>query len=233
MTVPRLLLLAAALLIAGPAWPLAHHEQHQPPPGPGHEKAHMDRHFDDAERWAKEFDDPSRDAWQMPGRVIDALGLKPGMAVADIGAGTGYFSSRLAKHPSAPTVYAVDIEASMVAYLRQRATKEGLKNLVAVQAGDGTANLPAPVDVILIVDTYHHIPNRVAYFKALRKSLKPGGRLAIVDFRKDAPSGPPAEFRFTPEDVAKELSQADFTGTAVHDFLPRQWMAVFELPPRM
>jgi cyclopropane fatty-acyl-phospholipid synthase-like methyltransferase len=232
MTVPRIIPVAAAVLLAMPAAGGQDHQQHQAP-GQGHEKAHMDRHFDDAEQWAKEFDDPSRDAWQMPAKVIDALGLKPGMAVADIGAGTGYFSSRLARHPSAPTVYAVDIEASMVDYLRQRAAKEGLANLTAVKAGDGTANLPAPVDVILIVDTYHHIPNRVAYFKALRKSLKPGGRLAIVDFRKDAPSGPPAEFRFTPEDVARELSQADFTGTAVHDFLPRQWMAIFELPPQM
>jgi ubiquinone/menaquinone biosynthesis C-methylase UbiE len=74
---------------------------------------HFDHHFDNAEEWAKSFDDPPRDAWQMPARVIEALQLKPGQLVADIGAGTGYFTVRLAKSPAAPKVYAVDIEPSM------------------------------------------------------------------------------------------------------------------------
>ena len=69
----------------------------------------MQHRFDDAEQWAKEFDDPARDAWQLPARVIDALRLQPGQSVADIGAGTGYFSSKLAKSAAAPTVYAVDL----------------------------------------------------------------------------------------------------------------------------
>ena len=92
----------------------------------------------------KEFDDPARDAWQMPARVIEALKMQPGQAIADIGAGTGYFSSKLAKSPFTPTVYAVDIEPTMVAYLTSRAAKEGLKNLMAVQAGADGPNLPMP-----------------------------------------------------------------------------------------
>ena len=136
---------------------------------------HMQHKFDNPEQWAKEFDDPARDAWQLPARVIEALKLQPGQAVADIGAGTGYFSSKLAKSPAAPTVYAVDIEPAMVAHLTSRAAKEGLKNLLAVQAGPDGPNLPAPVDTVLIVDTFHHIPDRVAYFTRLRRSIKPGG----------------------------------------------------------
>lgn len=198
------------------------------PPPAQHKPDHMARHFDNAEQWAKEFDDPARDAWQMPGRVIDALGLTRGQSVADIGAGTGYFSSRLARSAAAPTVYAVDIEPSMVAYLKARAAKEGLKNLTAVQAGDSGPNLPVPVDTILIVDTYHHIPNRVAYFTKLKASLKPGGKLAIVDFRKDAPSGPPPEFRFTAEQISAELAQAGYAPAGQHDFLPRQLFLVFQ-----
>jgi cyclopropane fatty-acyl-phospholipid synthase-like methyltransferase len=190
---------------------------------------HMERHFDNAEQWAKEFDDPARDAWQMPSRVIDALGLRPGQAVADIGAGTGYFSSRLARAAAAPTVYAVDIEPSMIEYLRSRAAKEGLKNLTPVLAGADSPNLPAPVDTILIVDTYHHIPNRVAYFTKLKGSLKPGGTLAIVDFRKDAPSGPPAEFRFTPDQISAELEQAGFSLATQHGFLPRQMFLLYRV----
>jgi cyclopropane fatty-acyl-phospholipid synthase-like methyltransferase len=202
-------------------------QQHQPPAG-GHQMPdHMQHKFDDAEQWAKEFDDPARDAWQLPGRVIEALNLQPGQSVADIGAGTGYFSSKLAKSSVAPTVYAVDIEASMVAYLKSRATKEGLKNLTAVLAAADGPNLPAPVDTVLVVDTFHHIPQRVAYFSKLKGSIKPGGQLVIVDFRKDAPSGPPVEFRFTPDQISAELQQAGFALAAQHDFLPRQHMLVY------
>ena len=121
-----------------------------------------DHSFADADRYAKSFDDPARDAWQMPDRVIAALGLKPGQSVADIGAGTGYFSVRLAKSAAKPKVFGVDIEANMVQYLRQRAMQEGLTNVVAVKADADKTNLPEPVDVVLIVDTYHHIGNRVA-----------------------------------------------------------------------
>jgi SAM-dependent methyltransferase len=188
----------------------------------------MQHRFDDAERYAKEFDDPARDAWQMPARVIDALALRPGYVVADIGAGTGYFTVRLAKATAAPAkVYAVDIEPSMVEHVRQRAAKEGLANVVAVQAAPDRANLPEPADVVLVVDTYHHIPNREAYFRALKQSIKPGGRLAIVDFRKDAPGGPPKEFRFSPEQIASEMGKAGFKLQSTHDFLPRQIFLVF------
>jgi SAM-dependent methyltransferase len=202
-------------------------QQHPPPPG-GHQRPdHMQHRFDDADRWAKEFDDPARDAWQLPARVIEALKLQRGQAVADIGAGTGYFSSKLAKSPAAPTVDAVDIEPAMVAYLTARAAKEGLKNLLAVQAGPDGPNLPVPVDTVLIVDTFHHLPERVAYFTRLRRSIKPGGQLVIVDFRKDAPSGPPVEFRFTPDQITSELSQAGFTLASQHDFLPRQHLLIY------
>ena len=200
----------------------------QQPPAPAAGTQHMHHRFDDAERYAKQFDDPARDAWQMPARVIDALALRPGFVVADIGAGTGYFTVRLARAPAAPAkVYAVDIEPSMVEHVRLRATKEGLTNVVAVQATSDRASLPEPADVVLVVDTYHHIPNREAYFRELKQSIKPGGRLAIVDFRKDAPEGPPKEFRFSPEQIASELGKAGFRLHASHDFLPRQIFMVF------
>jgi ubiquinone/menaquinone biosynthesis C-methylase UbiE len=198
----------------------------QPPAG--HMPDHMEHRFDDPERYAKEFDDPARSAWQMPDRVIDTLGLKAGQSVADIGAGTGYFSMRLAKSQSSPTVYAVDIEPSMVQYLKSRAAKEGLKNVVAVQASADSPQLPAPVDLVLVVDTYHHIGSRVEYFRKLRGSLKPAGRLAIVDFRKDAPTGPPVEFRFTEAQITSELAQAGYGLAASYSFLPRQLFALYQ-----
>jgi ubiquinone/menaquinone biosynthesis C-methylase UbiE len=219
---------ALALYMTAGAWSETQHAQpagkpdQTRPPG-----AHMEHRFDDPERYAKSFDDPARDEWQMPGRVIETLALAPGQLVADIGAGTGYFTVRLAAAAARPTVYAVDIEKSMVEYVRQRAAKEGLKQVVAVQGSADRANLPEPVDVVLIVDTYHHIPNRPAYFRELRKSMKPSGRLVIIDFRKGAPSGPPEEFRLTPDQITGELEQAGFRLQAQHDFLPRQHFLVY------
>lgn len=188
---------------------------------------HMERHFDDAAQWAKEFDDPTRDQWQMPDKVLPALGLKRGQTVADLGAGTGYFSVRLARSAAAPKVYAVDIEPSMVDYLRKRAATEGLKNIVAVQASAESANLPEPVDLILIVDTYHHIADREVYLRKLAASLKPQGRLAIIDWRRGGPMGPPEEFRFAPDELRQELAKAGFKQIAQHDFLPNQLFLIF------
>jgi ubiquinone/menaquinone biosynthesis C-methylase UbiE len=164
--------------------------------------------------------------------VIETLGLKPGQIVADVGAGTGYFSVRLAKSAAAPKVYAADIEPSMVQYLRDRASREGLKNVTAIQASGATPNLPEPVDVILIVDTYHHIGDRETYFRKLTKSLKPGGRIAIIDFKPDSPEGPPKEFRFSLEKFKSEMSKAGYTLSAHHDFLPRQQFLIFEAVSR-
>jgi cyclopropane fatty-acyl-phospholipid synthase-like methyltransferase len=198
-------------------------QQHQPAGKPDH----MQHRFDDPAKFAKSFDDPKRDEWQMPSRVIEALGLKSGMVVADIGAGTGYFSMRLAKVSPGLTVYAADIEPKMVEHLTHRAAGEKLGNVTAVLAGPSSANLPKPVDVILIVDTYHHLGNRPAYFRELKKSLKPGGRIAIVDFRKDSPEGPPVEFRFNAEQIEAEMTQAGYALDSKHDFLPRQHYLIF------
>ena len=201
----------------------------QPSSPPAHEMSHadhMEHHFDPAAS-AKQFDDPTRDAWQMPDKVIAALQIQPGQSVADIGAGTGYFSVRLARSAAAPKVYAADIEPAMVTYLRERAAKEGLKNITAVQASAESANLPEPVDVILIVDTYHHIGNREAYFRKLSKALKPGGRVAIIDFRPESPEGPPKEFRFPPEKFKAELASAGYALIEQLDFLPRQQFLIF------
>lgn len=188
---------------------------------------HFAHRFDNPDELAKTFDDPARDDWQMPSRVIDALQIAPGQIVADIGAGTGYFTIRLARAAAKPTVYAVDIEPSMIEHLRHRVTVEGLTNAIAVQAAADATNLPEPVDLALIVDTYHHIPDRVVYFATLKSSLRPGARLAIVDFRKGAPTGPPEEFRFTPDQIRAELAKAGFSLQTTHEFLPRQIFLVF------
>jgi len=194
---------------------------------------HMQHRFDDPERYAKSFDDPARDAWQMPDRVIAALKLAPDAAVADIGAGTGYFSVRLARAVPRGIVYAVDIEPSMLEHIEKRASRDGLANVTPVRASGTSANLPKPVDLVLIVDTYHHLPNRVDYFRDLIKMLTSGGRVAIVDFRKDSPAGPPVQFRFDADQIVGEMQKAGYSLAVRHEFLPRQHFLVFTpAPPR-
>ena len=183
--------------------------------------------FGDAEKWAHVFDDPERDAWQKPHEVIQALALEPGAAVADIGAGTGYFSARLANMLKTGRVYAVDIEPGMVKYLAERAKREGLANLVPVSGASGSPNLPAKVDLALFVDVYHHVDARERYFRDLRKALNPGGRVAVIDFRLDSPEGPPKAARIAPERVKAEMKKAGYVLEAEHSFLPRQYFLVF------
>jgi SAM-dependent methyltransferase len=183
--------------------------------------------FGDAEKWSHVFDDPERDAWQKPHAVLQALALKHDAVVADVGAGTGYFSARLANMLPKATIYAADVEPDMVKYLGERAKREGLKNLKPVAAAADDARLPAKVDLILLVDVYHHIENRERYFRKLAASLKPGGRLAVIDFRLDSPEGPPKEARIAPEKVKAELSAAGYALAGEHAFLPRQYFLVF------
>jgi cyclopropane fatty-acyl-phospholipid synthase-like methyltransferase len=198
-----------------------------------HPKAdHMDHRFDDPERYAKSFDNPARDEWQMPARVIEELGLAADAAVADIGAGTGYFSVRLAKAVPRGTVFAVDIEPSMLDHIRKRAGAEGLPNVVTVRAGTTGPNLPKPVDLVIVVDTYHHLPDRPQYFRELQKGLAAGGRVAIIDFRKDSPEGPPPEFRFEAEQIVDEMKRAGYGLETRQDFLPRQHFLVFGIDPK-
>jgi predicted methyltransferase len=189
---------------------------------------HTHRHsFGDAEKWAHVFDDPERDAWQKPHQVIQALALKPDAAVADIGAGTGYFAARLANMLPQGTVYAVDVEPAMVKYLGERAQREKLANLKPVAGAAGDPRLPAKADLILLVDVYHHIEERERYFRKLAASLKPGGRIAVIDFRLDSPTGPPKAARVAPERVKAELGKAGYVLAAEHGFLPRQYFLLF------
>jgi len=184
--------------------------------------------FGDAEQWAKVFDDPERDAWQKPHDVIQALALKPDAIVADIGAGTGYFSVRFAHMLPKGRVYGVDTEPGMVKHLSDRAKREGLKNITAVQAKPGDPRLPEKADVVILVDVYHHVENREQYFRQLQKSLRPGGRLAIIDFRMDSPEGPPKSARIEPDRVKAEMKRAGYALAQEHAFLPNQYFLVFQ-----
>lgn len=207
----------AALLVAAP---LEAQDTHKPG---GHTR------FNDPKKWSATFDDPERDKWQMPDRVIAALSLRPTDVVADIGAGTGYMAVRLARHLKAGTVFAVDIEPNMVRHLAERAKASGIGNLRAITATATSPNLPESVDVVFLLNVYHHISERPAYFKRLRSSLKAGGRIAIVDFRPESPVGQPKQFRLSAKQIRTEMTAAGFQPAGSHDFLPYQNFLVFRL----
>ena len=193
----------------------------------GHHKHHR---FDRAEEWVAQFDAEDRAAWQKPDEVVAALGLAPDATVADLGAGTGYFAVRLARAVPKGRVYAQDLEPDMVRHLAERAVKEGLANITAVQGVADDPRLPGTVDLAIMVDSYHHIADPTAFFGKLREQLRPGGTLVIVDFKKDAPDdapGPPAAMRVADEIVAAHLRKLGY----MHDrtdraLLPYQYLVV-------
>jgi 2-polyprenyl-3-methyl-5-hydroxy-6-metoxy-1,4-benzoquinol methylase len=185
----------------------------------------MRHRFERADEWTKMFDDPARDAWQQPERVIAEMGLTPMMTVADVGAGTGYFAVRIARQVPQGQVIATDIEPDMVRYMTERAQREKLPNLRATLATATDAGLaPASVDRVLIVDVWHHLGDRVAYAKTLAAALKPGGKLFVVDFQLDSERGPPKEHKLAPAAIIADLRAAGFTATLSPTTLPDQYI---------
>ncbi|MCX5746244.1 MAG: class I SAM-dependent methyltransferase [Proteobacteria bacterium] len=187
----------------------------------------MVHRFTDAAAWAKEFDDPARDAWQHPDDVVAALGLTPAMTVADVGAGTGYFTVRLARVVPEGQVIATDIEPDMVRYLTERAGKAQLANVHAVLATGADPKLaPRSVDRILIVDVWHHVEDRVGYARGLASALRPGGQVAIVDFTLAASHGPPPKHRLSPDAIIADLRAAGLDAVLSSTVLPEQYIVV-------
>src|SRR5207244_10291425 len=128
--------------------------------------------------WASVSGAPVRERGQRPVAVIQALALAPDWVVADIGAGTGYFTIRIAHMTPGGRVYAVDIEPDMIQHLAVRARLEKLQNVTPLLGEPNDPMLPDPVDLALLVDTYHHIGDREAYFRRLKRHLKPAGAVA-------------------------------------------------------
>ena len=204
----------------------------------GHDQAShaggMTHDFKGAEEWSKVFDDPARDQWQRPDEVAALLQIKPGMTVADVGAGTGYFIGRLAAAAGDKgQVIATDLEPDMVRFLEERARREGWKNVRAVQVSAEDPGLAAAaVDRILVVDVWHHLGERRAYAAKLAASLRPGGRIAVVDFTLDARRGPPAKHRLPPAAIMEDLRAAGLVAELATESLPDQYVVIGTKPSR-
>ena len=199
------------------------HAQQKSMPRPTQERSLQDR--------IAGFERPERDEWQKPNEIIEALALKNGHVIADIGAGTGYFSRRFAR-AVAPDgkVYAVDIAADILGYLKDQAKKEEISNIETIVSREDDPMLPPnSVDLAFFCDTTHHIPNRANFYRKLSPGLKGHGRMAIVDYPPDSPQHPHTPDELVPRSqVISEAEEAGFKLVSDFKFLPRHYFLVFE-----
>ncbi len=191
------------------------------------------RSFADVEHWARVFDDPKRREWQKPVEVLDLLGIAPGEVVADIGAGTGYFTGLLSiAVGESGKVYAVDVEQAMLDHIltRDDIHPELVQPLLAAP---DDPRLPAGgVDLALVVNTWHHIQDRPSYVRKLATALGSSGRLVIIDYHEgELPVGPPPGQKLSRESVVAELETAKWTLGSESVLLPYQYFLTF-YPPR-
>jgi len=178
-------------------------------------------------RWAYQGGD--RDSWQQPARVIDALDIAEGTRLADVGSGGGYFTFLLAEAAGPDGhVYAIDVDASMQELLVAEADRRGVMNVETILAAPDDPRIPEDgVDLLFTCNTYHHLPDRVAYFAGLRDRIRPGGRVAIIDYKAE---GFLQKRHATPADVVRgEMSEAGYALVAEHDFLERQSFLIFQV----
>ena len=172
----------------------------------------------------------SREIEEAPSRLMDALKLKEGMAIADIGAGSGYFTRRMARRiGSKGTVYAVDIQSEMLDILRAKMAEEGLKNYKAILGTEKDPNLPeGSVDLVLMVDVYHEFAYPHEMMTAIHKALKPGGRVAFVEYRGEDDWVPIKPLhKMTEAQVKKEATAQGFRWIETIGVLPRQHIILF------
>ena len=184
----------------------------------------------DSKAYIARLEDPKRDGYQKPAEVVKALQIRGGEAVADIGAGSGYFTLRLAEAVGKTgRVYAVDVNPDMVRHLNRRVRDLKVGNVVTVLCapddpllGDGS------VERFFICDTWHHIEGHANYLALLKRMLKPGGQVIMVDFKKTkTPVGPPMELRIDRDDLVREMEANGFQLAAEHTFLEHQYFLIF------
>jgi predicted methyltransferase len=175
---------------------------------------------------------PDRDQWQKPDLIMDALSIADGSKVADLGAGGGWFTIRLARRvgPNG-RVYAEDIQRSMIEAIERRVARENLANVIAVLGTATDPHLPSDLDAVLIVDVYHELEDPVTLLKNAARTLKPTGRLGIVGYNPgNGGPGPAADQRIDPDAVVKTAAAAGLTLLAREDVPPFQFLLVFRRP---
>ena len=176
--------------------------------------------------YAKALEEPDRVARLQVPRVVQALGLKTGMSVADVGAGSGLFARPMASAVAPGLVYAVDLDAELLTILASRAKAVGVTNVETIVGRPEDPLLPTPVDLVFICDALHHIATPAAYLKTIRRYVAPGGRLAIIDYNRNWPEGH-GTMQFTPSQLAEWIAAAGFTRVTSHDWIENSFFEIY------
>lgn len=198
-----------------------HHRDKQSKHGSANEFMHQSS----VEGLIERFESPERDAYQQPQKVLEYLGDIQGLTIMDIGAGSGYFAVKLAEKGA--NVIAADVDDTFQEFLQNRIKENNLKSIETRKIPYDSPNLKEEeVDMVLIVNTYHHIENRPEYFTKVKKGTKSNGKLVIIDFYKsEIPVGPPLSHRLPIDVVVNELKKAGYTAFDVNvDLLPYQYI---------
>ncbi len=161
-------------------------------------------------------------------KVIETLKIKPGQRVGDLGAGSGLFARPLAKKlGDKGVVYAIDVDPGLLKHIEKTAAEQKITNIKTVLAAEGDAKLPEKVDLIVIIDTLHHIGNQGPYLKGLKKYLKRGGRVAIIDFSETWPQGHES-MKYSLEQLEGWMKDAGFKRVEKHDFLQNNFFVIYK-----
>lgn len=198
------------------------------------QEGHHNEQMPNVMEYLDRLDRPERDQDQKPGEVIDALALEPGMSVADLGAGSGYFTRRFVEAVTETgKVYAIDIEPEALKYVEDSIVHMHRSfEAEFILARPDNPKIPfESVDLIFVCNTYHHLEDRSTYFHNVKSSLKPGGRIAIIDFYHDERSGElgfPKRHLVPKEKVMEEMTEAGYRLAKEHTFLPKQYFLEFE-----
>jgi len=190
--------------------------------------------FEDTEKYIAFLERPDRASWQRPDAVVAALGLKGSETVADIGAGSGYFSFRFAKVLPKGKVLAIDIEPEMVRHVHHKAMTESILNVQAILATPDDPKVPLQADLVFICDVLHHVPNREVWLARLFGEMREGAQLVVVEFKEGKlPEGPPEALKIS---RAKLVAVLEMTGLVLASeqpkLLPYQTFLVFNKPVR-
>jgi ubiquinone/menaquinone biosynthesis C-methylase UbiE len=173
---------------------------------------------------------PDRDIWQHPEEVMDKLGIAEASVVADVGAGAGWFTIRLARRvgPNG-VVYAEDVQQEMVTAISRRTAAMGLLNVKPRLGKSNDPDLPAgKIDAVLLVNSFHEITDKVALLKSIAKALRPGGRIGIIDFKLEGGGpGPAPDERVAPEKVIAQATESGLRLLSQETFLPYQYFLIF------
>jgi ubiquinone/menaquinone biosynthesis C-methylase UbiE len=221
----KTILFSVPIFLLVPFFVFPQQHQHKRHANDSTKNANEYMHQSSTEELIKRFESPERDTYQQPEKVLNYLGQLKGKKIMDIGAGSGYFAVKLAARGA--EVIAADVNDDFQHFLKKRIEENKLTHITLRKVPYDSPNLADnEVDMILVVNTYHHIENRSEYFSKVKKGTKSGGELVIIDFFKtDLPVGPPIDHKVAIDEVIAELKQAGYTHFEVNvDVLPYQYI---------